>query len=228
MSLIALIAPSAMIAGVGFAHLGYFRHFSRRTQQQAVALDEFSYRGTGGRFRIAEAGPRAMSGGQRTSGTYVGIGAHGNARPAMMGVFDPIADDLSDRVGTRRMIDRDARIASGRFVDTLIFGGDLHIDGDCVFLAPVKIVGDLSISGNAVFAKPLIVNGHVKVAGLAVVRTGILVKGEVGVAGTLIIGEQGREGWAVANGITITGRVFLNGHADSVAAEAPLPLDLAA
>ena len=216
MTLIALIAPSAMMAGVGLAHLSYYRHFSRRPQQQAVALDELGYRGAGGRFRVPQAGVRALAQGHRAGGTYVALGTSGRSTSAPASLFDRNAEPVHDAAHKRTMVGRDAHVGAGCFSDTLIFGGDLRIEGDCTFLGPVKVAGDLAISGNAVFAKPLIVNGNVAVLGLAAIRTGMLVKGEVCVSGTLIVGEQGREGWVIARAFTNRGRIFLNGHADAV------------
>ena len=220
MTLAALVAPSLMIAGIGLAHMAYFRRYAGGQQQQAVALDELAYRGAGGRFRIPGAGSRALSGGRRSSGSFVRLQFGEANSHAPIELFSCIAEPPSIATDGRRMIAGDTCLGSGRFTDTLIFLGDLRVEGHCLFLAPVKIVGDLVVSGNAVFCKPLIVNGNASVPGTVVVRTGMLVKGEASVTGTLVVGERGREAWVVARTIVHSGTVLLNGHADAVGSTA--------
>ena len=214
MSLLAASVPVLVLIGLMVCHCLYFIRNGKRDSQQFIALADMSFRTSRGSACFEPDDKRKEN--RRVAGIYEVLSLESGAAGADPRLFDPILDRLSSSVGKTIVLDDDTSIAPGRYVDTVICAGDLLVQGDCVFLGPVKVGGDLIVTGNAAFLKPLTVAGHSRIQGLAVVVSGMIAKGEVSIEGTLRIGERAREAWLSADDVTVNGRVFLNGHVDSM------------
>lgn len=205
-----LLAPALTLAAIWALHFIYFQRHAAGNSQQPIAFADLSYRSRGAaRFEAAAD--------MRLSGVFESfeLGRAGRPRVAVDPMlFGGPGANSATGLGRRRILDDDIAIESGTFVDTWICAGDLTIQGDCTFLAPVKVAGDLTISGTATFLKPLVVGGHTRVTGEATIRAGMIAKGEAAVDGRLLLGDRDREGWLAAHSFGGTGRALLNGHVD--------------
>ncbi len=214
-----LLAPVVALLMLAAVHIGYFRRNANRDSQQFIALADLSFRTSRGSARFGKADDWSAERGQRVAGIYDVIGLGGNAGGANPALFDPIGGRVAEALGKTIVLDTDAALASGRYIDTLLCTGDLIIDGDCAFLSPVRVDGDLIVTGNAAFLKPLIVAGHTRIGGVATISCGMVAKGEIAVDGILLVGQRTREGWVAASDCTVGGQIYLNGYIDSLATD---------
>ncbi len=216
MTALTLLTPVAALAIMAAIHLGYYRRNIRRDSQQFIELADLSFRTARGSARFGTPGEWAREHGERIAGVYDVISPTGETMNADPGLFEPISSRIADALAVTFIVDADISLPHGRYIDTLICSGDLLIEGDCVFLGPVKVDGDLIVTGNAAFQKPLIVAGHTRIRGIAAVAGGMIAKGELVVDGTLLVGDRTREGWVAADDCSANGQIYLNGHIDSL------------
>jgi hypothetical protein len=103
------------------------------------------------------------------------------------------------------------------YLQPLICGSGLTINGLAVFRGPVKVSGDLVIIGEADFTQPVVVNGRVRVVGRAVFQQGLLTKSDLIVSGTAAVGSPIHGAWLVASRATVQGDLWLNGRLETLA-----------
>ena len=217
------LMPALVVLALGVMHIGYYRRNLRRSSQQVITLPNLLYRSPRGAARFAAARQSTeRTLGRRLAGVFETL-ADGRARqPADAELFKPFASRLSG-LGKRVVLEGDTRIADERHVDTLVCTGDLLIEGNCVFLSPVKVLGDLTVTGNVAFLKTVIVNGNATVSGLGAIFAGMVVKGELAVPGRLMVGDSETEGWVAAGDVNVDGNLLLNGHIDVAADDPTVP-----
>jgi hypothetical protein len=103
------------------------------------------------------------------------------------------------------------------YLQPLICGSGLTINGLAVFKGPVKVAGDLVIIGEADFTQPVVVNGRVRVVGRAVFQQGLLAKSDLIVSGVAAVGSPVHGAWLVANRAKVQGDLWLNGRLETLA-----------
>ena len=217
------VAPLLVLLGLGAIHFGYFRRNCNRDSQQFIALADLGFRTARGSACFGQTDNWPLENGKRIAGIYEVVDPANDKRQANVKLFDPVIDRIANALGKRLILKDDTSLPSGRYIDTLVCQGDLLVEGDCVFLGPVKVGGDLIVTGNAAFLKPLTIAGHTRIQGVVLVASGLVAKGEVSVEGSLRIGERSREGWLSASDVHVDGRVFLNGHINSVGPAIAMP-----
>ena len=149
-------------------------------------------------------------------------------RPGQQVVQVAIFPDEGRPSGTLRLAPASGRREASRYrrplvlgdafyLQPLICGSGLTINGLAVFKGPVKVAGDLVIIGEADFTQPVVVNGRVRVVGRAIFQQGLLAKSDLIVSGMAAVGSPVQGAWLVANRAKVQGDLWLNGRLETLA-----------
>lgn len=207
-----MLMPVALLAVVFLVHLVYYRRHRDADTQQVIAIADL----TGASPSAAPVERLTIGSARPSQATRLLEGAHvaltSRDQVVRLGVM-PFGEAASGNAHSpgRAYAIRALRASDRPYAEALICADDLLVEGNSIFLAPVKVSGDLIIAGEAVFHQPVVVNGYVKVAGSARFEKGLLIKADAIVTGDVTIGCFERKGWAVARTLQLQGTLRLNG-----------------